>query len=1116
VKNFIKKVISASAGTGKTYRLAMEYIGLLLKFRAAGIHFSEILIITFTKKATAEIRERIFQHLESIVFQKSDAAEIAGNVQSIADVAVTADEIQYLKTVYYEMLLDKHKVQISTIDSFLNTIFKTIIAPYLGITAYTIDNTLSQAMMDEIYQYLLENETNRQKVLGLFRRTGRHNMASYKSLVQSFLENRWLFDLIAGNGPKVPAESGTVEAETYYNKFFEHYLSVAKLVQQQMEDKGGLALKDVLKKDYMDLFSKKHIAGDRGLVAAIQTVLDDREEIAEQAGLFLKGEPFWNKNRIKLHDTDPGVLASLADAGQCLADYLYYTAFLPEQAELLEIARIIYSRYDEIKFREKVFSYDDISYYTFRYLYDPELSLIEGNTVTNAFYEVLAGVIRFVLIDEFQDTSIIQHRIVLPIIAEVISGPGVKEYGGAIVVGDEKQAIYGWRGGQRDLLLAMPRILFDAESTSLDTSYRSTPAIIDFINEVFGNPSLHQRLNSLDMAWPYTAIHAHRASPEGAVRVIFRNYSSSQKLNNDIRSKQDAIAEFTEQFIIPFISENKISLRDTAILTRRNDDLAEIAAVLDEHDIDYVLESSRSVLLHRAIKPVMFLFRFLVYRDFYDCLRFLRSDYVLMDGPGLKEVLKNYRAMMENGGDYAELFGQLKHYPAIGKLQKIVELYDHTSNDDEGPLLQGPVSLLSFAKNVFEQFNVTSLFGLENDVKNIHLFLELVADFENKQQKYPQNLFGFLQYCDEYGADEKMQQAGLREVEAINLLSIHKSKGLEFDNVFLFWDLSSGKGRNHGALYTFCEYSDDFTAIKNWALTYNYPEVLENSAFSDLYVKSLKTAAMEELNNIYVAMTRPRSHLCCYFAYSKDSGFEKMAEEKLAGDGFDMDILFAYSLYQQLQDRWDDASDENKLVFFTGQLAPKPAEKAPAETISLDFAGDYLNPDFSCYFVPDEQRLAKERYLDFKTTFIKNRDIDFGSLVHHYLSFIKHGGEDEKNLATSQSRMFYGSLIPVHEIDATIGILNTFIDSHGEFFSRQKWPTVFTEFVLFAPSGRELRLDRLMIDPAEKRIMVVDFKTGTVYEEEQLELYVQAVEALPFVKAQKFLVKGKYVEIKIG
>jgi exodeoxyribonuclease V beta subunit len=88
---------------------------------------------------------------------------------------------------------------------------------------------------------------------------------------------------------------------------------------------------------------------------------------------------------------------------------------------------------------------------------------MHGDEVSNTFYEILTTRIRFLLIDEFQDTSILQFKLFLPIIKEITSGEGVKPYGGIIVVGDEKQSIYSWRGGERDFILRMPQLIPDLQ-----------------------------------------------------------------------------------------------------------------------------------------------------------------------------------------------------------------------------------------------------------------------------------------------------------------------------------------------------------------------------------------------------------------------------------------------------------------------------------------------------------------------------------------------------------------------------------------------------------------------------------------------------------------------------
>ena len=136
MQNFIRKVIKASAGTGKTYRLSLEYIGLLLKFALYEIDFNEILVITFTKKATAEIRERIFEHLYAIIY--NDDAELKKNIKTLLNINIGARERDILRQYYEQMKLNKNKVQISTIDAFTNNIFKTVISPYLGIMNYDL------------------------------------------------------------------------------------------------------------------------------------------------------------------------------------------------------------------------------------------------------------------------------------------------------------------------------------------------------------------------------------------------------------------------------------------------------------------------------------------------------------------------------------------------------------------------------------------------------------------------------------------------------------------------------------------------------------------------------------------------------------------------------------------------------------------------------------------------------------------------------------------------------------------------------------------------------------------------------------------------------------------
>ena len=149
-------VIRASAGTGKTYRLSLEFINLLLKYR---ISFEEILVITFTKKATAEIRERIFLQLKEIVEGTAEGIELKKNIQQTInpDIIFNKEEMSFLRTVYQQMITNKSSVKISTIDSFVNTVFSGIIAPFHNITEFSIDNKINTEILPEIYDNMPPN-----------------------------------------------------------------------------------------------------------------------------------------------------------------------------------------------------------------------------------------------------------------------------------------------------------------------------------------------------------------------------------------------------------------------------------------------------------------------------------------------------------------------------------------------------------------------------------------------------------------------------------------------------------------------------------------------------------------------------------------------------------------------------------------------------------------------------------------------------------------------------------------------------------------------------------------------------------------------------------------------
>lgn len=1103
----VKKVIRASAGTGKTYRLSLEYIGLLLKFRQHGLHFSEILVITFTKKATAEIRERIFSHLDHIIQGDETGQELRKNLQSFFDLKIGDNDITALREIYVDMLTNKHQVQISTIDSFTNTIFKTIIAPYLGITDYTVKPNIEDDVREELYRTLLQTDSTREQFRNFFERSQLKTIQHYDNFINSVIRHRWAFRLIRSTSGTRKLDALTDELlvlwETVQTAFGEFCREFQTYVKTEHPTKSA---KDVLLSDVYSLLDSVFPNPQLGdIQKAFERIYCNEELLAQHYTLLLEDKrTLWNGSKLLRKKAEAARKEQLLDLLQtsrlAVANFMFARFLLQEEDELFQIIEHILARYDELKFRDKVFTHDDISYYTFKYLYDPELSLLEGDVVSNSFYEYLSTHTRFVLIDEFQDTSIIQYKILLPMIQEVISGVGVKEYGGTIVVGDEKQSIYGWRGGERDLLLNMPVVMQQADELTLDTSYRSDEEIIRFINEVFGHASLHEQLWERDIEWPYTPITANKANGAGHVQLFLRNLSQGKDSSNTISTAEEAIREFLNHTLSSPAFGKSLRAGKTAILARRNADLDAFAAALDERGIRYVQESANSILDFRAIKPVLFLLNYLAYGDFFDVLRFLRSDLVLLDTETLKELLLTYRDAKNDSVETQTILQSCAQVPEVKRCSSLLERLEH--EDD----------LFDRVKLIAETYNITGLFDTESDIKNLNQFFRIISEFKTSNLDYPKSLKGFLDYCDEERDSETFKQANLEDVNAITLMTIHKAKGLEFDTVFLYWNVSGGGGRPYREVRPYLHYAPGYRDVEDYVLTFNYDNIIAQSSFHHFTDQVKRREDIEELNNFYVALTRAKSNLFMCFVYTKSGGFDEMIKKTdelsmarlvighIRGLFRASDQLFQYSLDREHGER--------------GQIsaAAEVPESTPEDDVS--FLHDYVNSDRKHMLEMDKERLEMESHVDLKTVFLEQKAIEIGNVVHYYLSFIKRGTPQEREFARAKTRSFYGTLLSPATIDSILPQVDEFIQNHPALFS-PNWTHIYTEYTLFDEQGREQRIDRLMVDEPNKRIDIVDYKTGHVFEPEQVDLYIKTIQSLGIVREHGYTVQGRFLEITI-
>lgn len=1066
-------LIRASAGTGKTYRLSLECINLLLKYR---IHFEEILVITFTKKATAEIRERIFTQLKEIVEETEAGESFKQSLKQDINPELTFDEAEmdFLRKSYKNMITQKNAVRISTIDSFINTIFSGIIAPYHNITEFQIDNEINTEILPEIYDAILADH-DFEVYRDLFLKAKQRNLNSLNKFVNDLIENRWLFEFI--DLSNFDENKVKLQADNAFEKY-QHALKIfLDLLQSEIRQKKSITITDFFNSAFkkgIDAYLPLSSLDISQLAQRLYELLTDNFFLEENYNLLLE-EKIWNGNKLR----NPDLKVIFAEIQLHCADYIYFTQALEEQWQIISLAGKILQKYDEIKFRDRIFTHGDISYYTFRFLYDPQISLVAKENVLNLFYEQLTFHTRFVLIDEFQDTSILQWKIFHPMLTEICSGIGQKDYGSIIVVGDEKQAIYGWRGGERKLLTDFDTILNEpVQEAFLSTSYRSKPVLIDWLNKIFGSPYL-----DFVPEWNYEPIKCHKREG-GYVRLdLINTYDDGKK-----KELYEIYQEFVTNILAANLSSGKINPADTAILLRKNKELTVMASVLDAAGIAYTYEISGSLFAHPAVKAVLFVLNFLVYEDVWELIKFLRSDLILMNPATLKKVIKIYREAEDLD---TFLLNCDVHYSfaILGKLRNY----------------RG--SLLVLIKKILENFGFAQVFGSEIELKNLQRFLEIAAEFEHSIHDYPNNTAGFLQYCRSLKDKDEYSQIGQSVSDSIRLMTIHKSKGLQFETVFTVFDIAGKGGNYNSGLHIYYRFSDDFLGLQDVAFTYNYDKVLQCSHKKNLLEYHRQKEVGDELNNLYVALTRAKNNLFIYFHYQKSGGFEKLINDRKSKET----VLknFAKAIYLDFQqDAVQRTADYLRLEF--GSVSKD------TETSSQEVPDDFELPDL--FKFDDQQDIPeteKPNLHRLETEFLQNKSVLIGNIVHDYLSHIRYRQEDEMIIAKNRTVSKFGNLISHQELTKIIAKIDKFIEENPDIFNPNIWSIVFNEMSIFNNFGHEFRIDRMMIDFRNKIVKIIDFKTGSIHEQDQLDRYKRIIERLPIVKKENYTVETEYVKIVI-
>jgi len=1053
IKNLVLK---ASAGTGKTYRLSLEYIiALSKKGDIEPIDYKNILVMTFTRKATAEIKEGILNKLSEFmeIYEISKNSELSvieaisdnklidnkkrnnylNFIESIKNIepnlVIDNNFLENLSKVNKEIIKNKEKLKVYTIDAFFNIIFKNIVTNLMKIKSYTM---LDEEDSFSYYKKVLENIFSNEKLFNdfknFFTENSEKNIDNYISIIQRLISSRWKYILSLNDNPSL--------AKKEKFNITKSSIEILREIFSYIENDCKKDLDDVLKTDYKKYIGKTEKTQKEFLFKDFKLLFKDGT-----AGLIYNG----NKLK-KASDAEHKeyINARHEELREILSKEIFNEVLIPYEEKIFELSSEIYNLYDSFKIRDKKFTFSDIAIYTYMAIFNKNNALRDENGLTDIFFETLDMNIEAIFIDEFQDTSILQWKILYEF---------TKKAKTVICVGDEKQSIYGWRDGEKRLFENLETIL-EAKEDSLGKSYRSDRNIVSYCNQFF---KAIEKIE--DWKFPISEVNSKN---DGYVKAICIK-DLQDKIEDEEQKKELNINTVLLQELKKFYPYDNV-----AIIARTNAELLEIANLLEDEKIPYILNNEKNISEYSGIFECFELLKYLVYENELALFNFISSPLSNFGTDEIEILLKNKKELFS----YIN-FSQDNNFIAsldkkiIRFLEKIVFLKKNYKN----------FTVQDLIFEIIKKFQFIDYFNKDNEVKNIYDFYLLTNYYSS-----------ILELLNDYKENKLILSDTNSEKKGVELVTIHKSKGLEFKTTFVIKNGKKSKTDDIDFLFEMNDHYDE--TVFSLFCKKGYKSILE-TCFKERIENYDKKIKEEEINNFYVALTRPKNNLIVIYE-------DRLFEESSLNES-NIDDFFACEL---------------------GKISLDEKKSKTEDIIEENLKNDLYNSQsyFSSSIYENEEEIKNIEVNESKFLLETEEKRMIGILVHYFFENLKYGTDEEVEFSKTLCYKKYLSYFGEEKLNKIFSKENIemFLTKDKEIFSK-KWDYIYSEYILYDyEEKKEYRIDRLMIKDngnGTGEIYIVDFKTGGK-NQNQLDTYRDVLKK-NFEELQNYNIKTKFLEFNI-
>lgn len=1022
------KIYNASAGSGKTYQLTKNYLTQILAPKSK-LKYAQLLALTFTNKAVGEMKERILQSLHEFSMDNLPKSS-QGLFEDIKNhLNFNSEQLrQKAQNTLKELLHNYAFFEISTIDKFNHKIIRT----------FARDLKIAQNFEVELDTDSLLN----QAVARVLNQAG-----SNKELTDFLID--FVIEKIDDNKSWNIAYDLNEIGKLLFRE--QHIPHLKKLTTKNISDFVGLK-----KKIATDINTQKNSVIEKAkknleLIAESGLEFGDfsrkyfpkfMEQIS-QGNLEINFDAGWKQN----FETTPLYNKSCPENIKAIIDEL--------QSEFSKNFNYIKHAFENISFLSKAYKkivpltlINEISKELKKIqeeqnlLNISEFNTIISNEIKNQpvpfIYERLGEKYRHYFIDEFQDTSQLQWENLIPLISNALESENeLGQKGSLLLVGDVKQAIYRWRGGEASQFLNLSlktekAFVVKPSVENLDKNWRSAATLVDFNNDFFSFIATKLKNNIYQHLYEEGNQQEKNDQLGGFIELSF--------LEEDKEIDAHPHSIKTLENINAILSKG-YTYKDICILVRSNNQGVVIADFLSKNEIPIV--SAEALLLKNSTE-----------------VNFLVALMYLIEQPEIKEhqfTILEYLAKDET----------IKHdfiSKNIGQFPMFLkDVFDF--NMDEAKLMT-PLDMVEVAISKFDL--------APNSNAYISYFLDEVFAYGKKQNL---SIFDFLQFWER--KKNKLSIAAPDDLDAVNIMTIHKSKGLEFPFVIIPFAAAKIDEKRK---------SNDLWVPVNEEEFYGFNELmLKNSsdlkAFSEeaavIYKNESENAELDDFNVLYVSLTRAINGLFVITAPpSKNS----------KGDN-NMSFASLFADYLKEKDFWS----ESQTTYSFGELTANHSCKT--ETIhQLAIPYIYTSKDDAQF----NMVTSKFKNLEPK----QEKAIHIGNLLHQALSLIY----TEDDIESVLSNFVNNGEINQKEQSYLERTLNKVVTHEllNKFYT--KGLTVYNEIEILNPNKSLVRLDRLVID--DMSACIIDYKTGEPHtsHKKQLDDYEEILLKMGYFVTDKILV----------